>query len=85
MIKFAIRASHQRADSRRYFLMEAPDERIARAVFMVERNGWMIELSGTARCFASGDHRGDLSVWEGREGKTAILCQHHGENPPSVD
>lgn len=81
MTKYAIRASHQGAGTKRYFLMDAPDERIARAVFSVEHLHWKIELSGQAQCFASGEHKGDLSVWEGQEGKTAVLCQHHGENP----
>lgn len=83
MIQYAIRAKHQVTPSRRHFLMHAPDERIARAVFMVEQSAWDIEASGRARCFAAGEHNGELSVWEGQEGKTAILCQYHGENPPS--
>lgn len=69
--------------TKRHFLVESVDEEIARALFIVDRWGWEIELSRPARCFASDEkHEGELSVWDGKKGRTAVLCQYHGETPP---
>jgi hypothetical protein len=81
--QFNIFARHDRASTKRNFLVESVDEEIARALFILDHVGWEIELSREARCFSGGEHKGELSVWEGQEGKTAILCRHHGENPPT--
>lgn len=77
---FAHREENQNA--KRNFLVESVDHEIARALFIIDRPGWEIEVSRPARCFVSGEHKGELSVWEGKGGRTAVLCQHHGENPP---
>lgn len=79
MVKFSVRANHENADQSRYFLVEAPDERLARALFVLDHSGWHIEASREARCFSGGEHKGSLSVWEGQDGKTAVLCQAHGD------
>lgn len=71
-------------ENSRYFLVESFDHEIARALFIANHGGWDIALSGVARCLAGGDqHRGELSVWQGREGKTVVLCQYHGEKIPN--
>lgn len=80
--QFRVFAHHQRSDNRRNFLIEAPDPEVARVVFMVDRAGWEPEVCCPAQCFAVGDHNGELSVWEGKEGRTAVLCQYHGDNHP---
>ncbi len=78
---FRVFAHHPLSGHRRNFLVEAPDHVTAKAVFLVDRAGWEPEICRPAQCFASGEHEGELSVWVGKEDKTAVLCQHHGENP----
>lgn len=79
MTKYTIRGYVPDTDKQRYFLVEAVDENLARALFLVGNPEWEIKVSGAARCFSGGEHKGDLSVWQGQEGKTAVLCQAHGD------
>lgn len=68
--------------TKKNFLVEsAAGGEIAKALFIAETPGWEPELYRPAQCFASGEHKGELSVWEGKNGTTVILCQLHGENP----
>lgn len=82
--QFTIVAIQRNLDEevRRYFLIDSVDHEIARCLFEVDHPGWKIKASSEAKCFAGGEHSGALSVWAGKGGKTAVLCQHHGENPP---
>lgn len=77
---YGIKAKHSTGRSR-YFLVESLDLNLAKSLFLVNNRLWEVERAFDARCFAAGEHKGDLSVWEGQGGQTAILCQHHGENP----
>lgn len=64
----------------RNFLIESVDHEIAKALFVMDHPDWDILTSREARCFSGGEHKGELFVWQGQEGRTAVLCQHHGES-----
>ena len=83
-MKYDIDADHPATNSDRHFIVEAQDYDSAEKKFIAEHPDWVIVQITFARCYASGNHEGDLSVWQGKRGRTAILCQYHGENPPSA-
>lgn len=85
-IQFNIFAYSEKDPSvKRNFLVEsaaAAGGEIAKALFLMDNPGWEVDIYRPAQCFASGEHRGQLSVWEGQKDRTVVLCQQHGENPP---
>jgi hypothetical protein len=80
---FDIAAHNVKTWAERHHLVKAESHYAAIRDFETANPDLKVDSVNIARCYQPrrSEHQGELSVWEGMGGQTAVLCQYHGEHP----